>query len=367
MRVRGIFLISIFMVSLFTTLALGEDCKKAVELYNKGTLSQNFEEKERLFKEALTLSCKDRNILGKIHNNLADTYEKQGRIKEAIAEYKRAIELDKRLATPYLSLGDIYFKKGIFEYAIEYYEKGLDLKDDNLARANLEKARKKIPLYKSKKEILASLSLESTKRNIRPVPSVNLYFGFDKAEITKRGERQLNALLDALNEKELICCRFRLSGHTCDIGTEEYNQKLSVRRAKAVRDWLVEHGISKDRLEIIGYGERMPLDPRKTEEARRLNRRVEIRTVGLTIDLKRATGKLPAKGIRLFNEGERLLKESRFSEASAKFENALKIFKENNFKDGIRSAIGNLYLVYIELNNNEKALSYLKQFQKMAK
>ena len=116
MRVRGIFLISIFMVSLFTTLALGEDCKKAVELYNKGTLSQNFEEKERLFKEALTLSCKDRNILGKIHNNLADTYEKQGRIKEAIAEYKRAIELDKRLATPYLSLGDIYFKKGISHF-----------------------------------------------------------------------------------------------------------------------------------------------------------------------------------------------------------------------------------------------------------
>jgi len=55
---------------LFAPSALGEDYKKEVELYNKATLSKDFNEKEKLFKEALTLPCKDDKIVAKIHNNL---------------------------------------------------------------------------------------------------------------------------------------------------------------------------------------------------------------------------------------------------------------------------------------------------------
>lgn len=366
MKLRTLFFVAVFIAGLFASPAIAGDCQKAVELYNRGTFSTDLNEKEVLFKKALALSCENAEVLAKIHNNLGDAYEKQGRIEEGLREYKKAINVDPELATPYLSLGDIYSRMGVFEYAIEYYENGLVLKENQLTRTNLENARKKAPLYRSRNELLSALSLSSSQRTIRPVPSINLCFGFDQAKMTQQGERQLEALLDAIRDEELISYRFCMSGHACDIGTDEYNQKLSEERAHAACNWLVKNGISSERLEAIGYGEERPLDSRKTEEARKLNRRVEIRTIGLTIGLTRATDQAPPKAIALFNEGERLLKESNFLQACTRFEEALKIFRENHFRDGIRAATACLYLVYTELNDDEKASSYLEQFQKIA-
>jgi len=65
-------------------------------------------------------------------------------------------------------------------------------------------------------------------------------------------------------------------GHTCDRGPEKYNQKLSERRAKAVFDYLVNHGIDPQRLSWRGYGETQPAYPNTSEENRAKNRRVEL-------------------------------------------------------------------------------------------
>jgi outer membrane protein OmpA-like peptidoglycan-associated protein len=364
MKVKNSILAVIFTLCFLPFPALAGECERAVELYNKGTQSKDLIQKEALFEEALTLSCKDKELLAKIHNNLADAYEQQGRIKEAISGYKKAIELDRELATPYLSLGDIYFGKGIYEYSIEYYERGLTCKEDSLARSKLEEARKQIPFYRSKKDIVSSLSLKSPTRAIRPVPSVNLYFGFDSAKITEKGGNQLSALLDALGDRELESYRFRFTGHTCDLGAEEYNQELSEQRAKAVRDWLIGHGHMKGQIDTTGYGETKPLDPRNTEEARKLNRRVEVRTVGLTVVTKRSANPEIARGIGLSREGERLLNESRPSEAGQMFEEALRIFKEHGFREGILSVTANLYLVHVELGERDEATRYLDEFQR---
>ena len=67
-----------------------------------------------------------------------------------------------------------------------------------------------------------------------------------------------------------------IEGHTCNIGTAEYNLALGERRATAVRDYLQSRGISNDRLNTVSYGEERPKYNNSREETRRLNRRAAL-------------------------------------------------------------------------------------------
>ena len=79
-------------------------------------------------------------------------------------------------------------------------------------------------------------------------------------------------LQDKLPEANLI-----ITGYTDDIGTEKYNEHLSLQRAQAVESYLVqEQDISRSRITVKGYGEKEPLATNKTEEGRAKNRRAEI-------------------------------------------------------------------------------------------
>ena len=69
-------------------------------------------------------------------------------------------------------------------------------------------------------------------------------------------------------------------GHTDSIGSDAYNQKLSVRRSEAVKAYLVSKGIEKNRVYTEGKGEKQPVADNKTTEGRAKNRRVEIEVVG---------------------------------------------------------------------------------------
>ena len=95
-------------------------------------------------------------------------------------------------------------------------------------------------------------------------PSEDLYFGFDQARFTPAETRQLEVLLEALSDNELRSLVFLINGHTCSIGRREYNQKLSERRANAVRKWLVDHDIFPDRLIAKGHGEDAPIGDNST-------------------------------------------------------------------------------------------------------
>ena len=70
------------------------------------------------------------------------------------------------------------------------------------------------------------------------------------------------------------------TGHTDSIGTEAYNQKLSMRRAEAVKAYLVGKGIPGERISIDGKGETQPVADNKTKEGRAQNRRVEVEITG---------------------------------------------------------------------------------------
>jgi outer membrane protein OmpA-like peptidoglycan-associated protein len=70
---------------------------------------------------------------------------------------------------------------------------------------------------------------------------------------------------------------FVIGGHTDDVGTEDYNQELSVRRARAVKDFLVsKYGIAPSRLDVSGYGKARPLVQGTSDAERSANRRVDF-------------------------------------------------------------------------------------------
>ncbi|MFN5776154.1 MAG: OmpA family protein, partial [Burkholderiaceae bacterium] len=69
-------------------------------------------------------------------------------------------------------------------------------------------------------------------------------------------------------------------GHTDSVGSDAYNQKLSVRRAEAVKAYLVSKGVEKNRVYTEGKGEKQPVADNKTTQGRAKNRRVEIEVVG---------------------------------------------------------------------------------------
>ena len=73
--------------------------------------------------------------------------------------------------------------------------------------------------------------------------------------------------------------RVRMEGHTDSIGTAEYNMKLSLRRANAVKDYMIKKGIAKERLSAEGFGFTQPIAPNDTKEGRALNRRVQLTPV----------------------------------------------------------------------------------------
>lgn len=112
--------------------------------------------------------------------------------------------------------------------------------------------------------------------------SDHLKFDFDKAEIRPQDRELLSRIAGILlTSKDYTVS---VNGYTDDVGTEEYNQKLSERRAQAVRDYFVKAGLSPDILSVTGHGKSRPLVPGTSEEARAKNRRVELGIVNIHID-----------------------------------------------------------------------------------
>ena len=108
--------------------------------------------------------------------------------------------------------------------------------------------------------------------------SADAFFDFDKAVLKKEGKASLDELagkLKGVNLEVIIAV-----GHTDSIGTDAYNQKLSVRRAEAVKAYLLSKGIESNRVYTEGKGEKQPVADNKTAAGRAKNRRVDIEVVG---------------------------------------------------------------------------------------
>ncbi len=104
-----------------------------------------------------------------------------------------------------------------------------------------------------------------------------VFFDYDKSELKSESFPELERIIELLRENPKV--RLRFDGHTDDQGSDEYNEKLSQRRAEAVRDYIVAGGVPTARLEARGLGKRKPMMQGSTDEARASNRRVEMKVI----------------------------------------------------------------------------------------
>ncbi len=110
----------------------------------------------------------------------------------------------------------------------------------------------------------------------KPIVLQNIYFDFDKADLRPESITALNKLVKLLKDNPNIIVE--IGAHTDTNGSEEYNIKLSQRRAQAVVDYLIQNGIEKERIIAFGYGESQPLVyPELSDYDEQLNRRAEFR------------------------------------------------------------------------------------------
>ena len=108
--------------------------------------------------------------------------------------------------------------------------------------------------------------------------AADAFFDFNKSVLKKEGKAKLDDLvgkMGGINLEVIIAV-----GHTDSVGSDKYNQKLSVRRSEAVKAYLVSKGVEKNRVYTEGKGEKQPVADNKTSEGRAKNRRVEIEVVG---------------------------------------------------------------------------------------
>ena len=102
-----------------------------------------------------------------------------------------------------------------------------------------------------------------------------IYFQQSKATILSQSFEELNRLAEILKENPKM--HIRVEGHTDNLGREEDLLRLSQDRADAIKDFLMEKGITKNRVETLGYGAKFPINENKGDEERSKNRRVEVR------------------------------------------------------------------------------------------
>jgi OOP family OmpA-OmpF porin len=108
--------------------------------------------------------------------------------------------------------------------------------------------------------------------------AADAFFDFDKSVLKAEGKAKLDDLVGkvkGINLEVIIAV-----GHTDSVGSDAYNQKLSVKRSDAVKAYLVSKGIEKNRVYTEGKGEKQPVADNKTSAGRSKNRRVEIEVVG---------------------------------------------------------------------------------------
>lgn len=132
------------------------------------------------------------------------------------------------------------------------------LRQDSLARAGATDARRAEEMTARARAILEEI----------------VHFDYDDSTIRPDAQESLARKVPLLRANPDV--RLRVAGHADERGSVEYNLALGMRRANAVRDYLVGFGIAVDRFDTISMGEDMPMDTRSNEQAWALNRRAEF-------------------------------------------------------------------------------------------
>ena len=119
-----------------------------------------------------------------------------------------------------------------------------------------------------------TVTVEVVRPAAREFVFEDVHFDFDRYSLRPSAVRVLDEAIAALEETPTL--QIEIEGHTCNIGTAEYNLALGDRRAQAVLDYLTSRGIGTGRLRTVSYGEERPAHDNSREETRRLNRRAAM-------------------------------------------------------------------------------------------
>jgi OOP family OmpA-OmpF porin len=145
-------------------------------------------------------------------------------------------------------------------------------------QAEIDDERSGIPRATDDDVALPFTTRTTVLENNRPATIVTLpeavLFDFGSASLRPQAEAALAGVVDLLRRHPTN--QIEVAGHTDAVGTAAFNQSLSQHRAAAVVDWLVAHGVPRDRLRPVGYGATRPVAGNATDEERRRNRRVEL-------------------------------------------------------------------------------------------
>jgi len=139
----------------------------------------------------------------------------------------------------------------------ELKEEARRLEEERARQLEMEKARR-----------LESERIEKLRKEFE---NVDIHFEYDKFSLTPEARNILRKKYEYLANHSGVA--ILIEGHCDERGTIEYNVALGDRRAKGARDYLIRLGVEPARIEMISYGEEMPLDTRHTEEAWVRNRR----------------------------------------------------------------------------------------------
>jgi outer membrane protein OmpA-like peptidoglycan-associated protein len=119
-----------------------------------------------------------------------------------------------------------------------------------------------------------TVNIQVTRPAVRSYTFEDVHFDFDRYSLRPEATRVLDEAVNAMRQDATL--RLTIEGHTCNIGTAEYNLALGNRRAVSVREYLVSRGVSAERLNTVSYGEERPKYDNAREETRRLNRRAAL-------------------------------------------------------------------------------------------
>ncbi|MEI8133843.1 MAG: OmpA family protein [bacterium] len=162
--------------------------------------------------------------------------------------------------------GDYSFDAKVFSK----YHVTVDLKDFEPYESPIE-----IPL---KRQALISITKE-IRLTPAGIPPVMVNFDYDKSDLVNPEAAKMVRFIEQVKINPNV--RLEISGHTDEHGSEEYNLKLSTKRANTVVDYLLTQGVAQDQVAIVtGKGKAAPLVPETDESSRRKNRRVEVHIMG---------------------------------------------------------------------------------------
>jgi outer membrane protein OmpA-like peptidoglycan-associated protein len=157
------------------------------------------------------------------------------------------------------------------------------------AKAEAERIRQEAEAELNRLEEALSKVVETRRTALGLVLNLgedSIKFDFDKAELKPKERELLSRIAGIL----LTSADYTVSvnGHTDDVGTEDYNQKLSQRRAEVVHHYLIEAGVSGDIMTVAGWGKTKPRVEGTSDEARAKNRRVELGIVNSRVNYRSA-------------------------------------------------------------------------------